>query len=247
MRQPRQDGGEGAAAVAEGESQTGMPGQRAAGDQRGDGVGGLERKADESHQPGRADDAFLAARMQRVHEHGGAELFRRGEHRLEARVAQRRAVDIAAELDAAEAVLHQPLQFARGGVRVLHRHAAEAEEALRFARHHGGDGVVDMAGERQRVVERQPIRQQFRHGREHLPRDAHRGHGFQAALDVPALIGDGAEVLAVDDDVLVVAIVRRLHVRPVRAAVLAGIGGKFRRHDVGMDVDGVWHWWRVPR
>ena len=101
----------------------------------------------------------LPRRVQRVHEHGGAQLLGGGEEAVEARIAERGAVDIAAELDAAEAVAHQPFQFAHGRIGVLHRHAAEADEFVRRARHHGGDGVVDVANERRGVVERQPVGQ----------------------------------------------------------------------------------------
>jgi ClpP class serine protease len=109
---------------------------------------------------------------------------------------------------------------------------------LSGARDHRCDGGVDMARQNQRVVGRQPIGQQFRHGREHLTRDAHLRHGLEAALDVPALVGDGAEVPPVDHHAFMVAVVRGRHLRPMRAAMLAGIGREFRRHDVGVDVDG---------
>jgi hypothetical protein len=56
--------------------------------------------------------------------------------------------------------------------------------------------------------------------------------------DVPALLADGAEILAVDHHVFVAAFVRGRHLRPMRDAMLAGISGEFRRDDVGMDVDG---------
>src|SRR5688572_6584122 len=68
--------------------------REAAGNTRGAGEGDAAGEAPRRRGEG-ADDALRPRGTQRVHENRGAELLRGGEDRLEARPADRRAVDVA--------------------------------------------------------------------------------------------------------------------------------------------------------
>jgi hypothetical protein len=67
-----------------------------------------------------------------------------------------------------------------------------------------------------------------------MPLNAHR---LDAAINVPAFVGNRAEHFARDHHVGVAAIVGRSHLGPSRRGGVAEIGRKTGRDDMGMDVD----------
>jgi hypothetical protein len=78
-----------------------------------------------------------------MHEHRGAQRLASLEERVEARRADRHAIDVAADLDAGEAQrLHHVFELADGQVHVLQRHRAQAGERAAAFGHHAGDLVV---------------------------------------------------------------------------------------------------------
>ena len=207
---------------------------------------GDQGSAGEADVPGEAhrllgegsDDALLARGAQRVHEDCRAHCFSGGEERLETRIADRGAIHMARDLDAGEAELAAVLELADGGIHILQGHGAEADEALGRLAEHRGDGVVQIANQRARVVERQPVREELRHRRDRLARDAHRAHVLDAPRHAPAAVGDRAIDLPGNHDVPM-ARVRRCHRRPRHVVPFAFIGRKIFRDDVRVDIDAV--------
>ena len=61
---------------------------------------------------------------------------------------------MARDLDAGEAELAAVLELADRGIHILQRHGAEADEALGRLAEHRRDGVVQVANQRARVLER---------------------------------------------------------------------------------------------
>ncbi len=123
----------------------------------------------------RADEPVLARRPQRVNEDRGAERFGRGEESVEPRIADRDAVHVARDLDARELeTLAHVLELGDRGIDVLQRHRAEPVEPFgrglrpspRSSRSGAGTSRLPSSGE-------QPVGQELRHRRQHLPRDPH--------------------------------------------------------------------------
>jgi hypothetical protein len=109
-------------------------------------------------------EAILAGRAQRVHEHRRAQLLGGGEERLEARIADRRSVDMAGDFHAGELQgPHDVVELVERSLGVLQWDCSQADEALRGARDHRGDLVVQIPNEHLGVLRRQPVRQELRH------------------------------------------------------------------------------------
>ena len=231
--------------MAEGDAQLRMPRGDAAGDHRCRGERDVARKAHRLLGEG-ADDAVLPRGAQRVHEDRRAGFFGGGEERLEARIADGNAVDVAGDFDPGKVqFLQDEIQFKNCTVHVLQRHRAQADEALRRERDHFRDLLVQVADQRLGVLERQPVGEQLRHRRERLPRDAHRAHVLDAARHAPAAVGHCPVDLAGNHHVLVAG-VRLGHRGPGHVAPLARVGGKALGDDVVVDVDAVGRSWMRP-
>src|SRR6266850_4496104 len=98
--QTRQRQGEAAAAVAEGNSQSGMTVECAARNHRGNCQSVLAGKCNKLRQSWRADQAVQPGRMQGMDEDCSAQGFCRSKERFEARISNRDAVHISAYFDA---------------------------------------------------------------------------------------------------------------------------------------------------
>jgi len=131
----------------------------------------------------------------RVHEEHHVELLRLGEEALElqARVGQVDAVDVGADLHAAHAeLLHAAFELTHRQLRLLQRHAAQADETAAGRGGDLGDAVVDAARQLQPEVGFGVVVVLGRRGRDGLHVDAHAVHVLQPRGDVGQL---GAAVL----------------------------------------------------
>ncbi|MNG05426.1 hypothetical protein D3C84_886160 [compost metagenome] len=123
--------------------------------------------------------------------------------------------------------------FAGRPLGVLQRHHSQAVETLRSCGDHLGDGTVDVAAEGQGIVEAEPVGQQLRHRRQHLPLDTLGGHFLQAPVGAPGIVGHFAERLVADRHRAVMALAA-VHARPTVGFLAARIDGK-----IGWDYMGV--------
>jgi hypothetical protein len=82
--------------------------------------------------------------------------------------------------------------------RVLHRHHPDTDEMTRMRAAKRRDSLIDVTTERIRVRSRKPVRQQFRHRRNHLHIDIVDRHVVYAAACVPASGIDDAKHLSAD-------------------------------------------------
>ena len=110
------------------------------------------------------------------------------EHRAELRIRDQVALDAAAELDRAEAVLARgALQFGDCGVDILHRQRGHAAEACRARGHHRGDAVVEHASGIEALVGVEPVEEHHRRHRQHRDVDALAIHACDLGVDVMEL------------------------------------------------------------
>ncbi len=185
-----------------------------------------------------------AHHVPRVDEDGEIGLDRRGPERLVRRIVELADADVAADLDAAQAFGGDALELARGEVGILQRDRAQAHEAARMALHARGDVGVEEAAELERVGRRRAVREEHRHGREHLNVDAVPIHVAQASVVVPEVRLHGTEEAPVARHVgaaqrhvgMVGAVVPHHH--PAARAGLACHVRQVARQDVRVDVDG---------
>ena len=239
MAQARQHRLQRTAAVAERDAQVRDGGERAAGDHRRRRQTNLAGKRDHLLQIGRADQPLHANRTQRMDEHRRADVRCGLEERPKARVANRHAVDMAGDLDTGQSLLaDHRIQLDGRQVNVLQRHCAQAEEATWRLRHHAGDHLVQVATHALAVLGRQPVRQQFRHRRQHLPGHRLPVHVGQPHPAIPALVRDGAVDLARDHHMPVAGLGRR-HARPGGVGMAPQVGREALGHHVGVAVDQV--------
>ena len=157
------------------------------------------------------------------------------------RIGQFLAGDIRQDLTALEAELpHRALEFLRGFVAVLHRHAAERDEAVRLARHVGRDAVIEHLCGLYADLDRHSVIALRRRRHDQLHVEAHVVHVLQPlvqavldAADARAAIGllPGVERLDVRRGEM-----RERHLRQIEMRLCDRTRG--RDGDVGMDIDG---------
>ena len=228
-----------AAAVAQAERDLRIALDHAAEHQRRARHRGLERQADEvAHVVGLEPLARqdLAVRMD---EDECAQLVCRRPHRLERRIVEVAAVDVRADLRAAQAELaHHAAKLVGGLLRLLQRQGRKPYEAVGMARHHGGDLVVlqHRAGDAERGL--LVVEEGMHRGADRLHVDAVPVHVGKPQVEVEALARHRPlHHLAVDlHDGRAVAVDDQLRRHPRR--FLAEPPDRLLRQHVGVHVDG---------
>ena len=227
-----------AATVAEGDAQARQGGQPARGDHGRGGQTNFTREGQGLLQGGWADQAVHARWAQGVHKDRCPHTLRGFKKRCEVGVANRLAVDVAANFHAGHAQLaHHALQFLDGHVHVLQRHGTQGNELIGLRPHLRGQAVVEVADQGLCVIGLQPVRQQFGHGRDHLAGDTGLGHVARTLFKVKAAGGDGAVDLVLDHHMALAAGFGRRDGRPGHAFAPTHIRRKRRGHPVGVGVD----------
>jgi len=148
--------------------------------------------------------------------------------------SKRRAVDMRSDFDSGKAQRLDLLQLAHRARHVLYANHSDAGEVARRPGDHGRDLVVHDIGEILRIVGRQPMRQQFRHRRQHLHVSTVIDHVRQPSVDIPGSRIDFAKYLARDHHRGLIA-ARELNAGP--PPVPLGIGSQSRRHNMGVNID----------
>ena len=239
MAQPGQQHAQAAAAMAEGDAKAGQLLKRAAGDHGCSSQAGFSREGQHLLQQGRANQAVYPGGAQRVHKHGRAPRRCRFEERQEARVADDDTVDIAGNLNTRQTQRVQgEVQLRNRQRHILQGHGGKAEETAWRVCNHRGNHFVQVAAHGCTIARLQPVRQQFRHGRQHLLGDALFIHVGTAHGAVPALVRHRAVDRARHHHVAVAG-VGRGHPGPGRTGMATQVGRKRLGNDVGMDVDHV--------
>ncbi len=153
---------------------------------------------------------------------------------LELGRAERFAIDVRSELDAAQAAGLDASQFLGRQVRVLQGHKAKPEK-LRWVLVAGfGDELVSEMADVYTVLRFKPIGSQFRQRRNNLGVHPLCGHCFQSFVKVPVRCIGGAEVFAGDHH-LCLPRLKVVHGRPTFVA--ANGRRKILGNDVGVHVD----------
>ena len=156
---------------------------------------------------------------------------------IERRVADRHAVDVAADLDADESgQRHEPAQLGDRQVEVLQRHGAQADQRAARLVDHRRDALVEVVQQLERIGCLHPVGEQLGHRRDRLPRQAHRRQIGEPPRRRPRLVADGAVELAGDHHVAM-ALVRRRHRRPLRRRLAAEVRREVLRNDVRVNVE----------
>src|SRR5262249_24982176 len=122
---------------------------------------------------------FQAAQLHvtvRMREDEDLQLLRPAQYRTKPRVGELLVLDGAAELDGTKTVvLDDALQLGDRGVRMLHGYRPHPHEALRKARRHRRDAVVDEARGLQGDIEARPVEED------------ERGRGYEGNIDAFAI------------------------------------------------------------
>ena len=151
-------------------------------DQMADGHGRIERIADHVAEIVLREPAAIGEAVG-VQEDQDAEFLGLGEDRPKPLLGKIGAGDVGAEFDAAQPErLHRALQLRHREFGCLHRHRAEADEAVRVLRDRRGDVVVDQARRVAAEFGRCPVEILRRSGGDRLDVDAHPVHVGDAAL-----------------------------------------------------------------
>ncbi len=221
---------EAAAAVGQHHAQFRQAFQHAAEGQAAGGARLLGRHADQPRHPV-FRHAGHAHHVPRVHQHRGAEIGGGLEEREQFRRVEIPVAAVRADLHALQAqFVDAAFQFAHRQRRRLQRHRADAGVVARIVAAHAGHVVVQMAMQLQRLVARRPVREQHRHGGDHLHVDAETGVVVDACLRIERRVPYLAEELAVLVDA--VAPIGMGHHRKAVVAVL----GRQVRPVTGQDV-----------
>ncbi len=124
-----------AAPVRDEHLQAGMGVQDAVEDEMAHRDGGIQRVADDVHEVVLAQPSALGEAV-RVQEHEGAQRLGPGKERTKGGAGQFRAIHVGADLHAPQPQLpHEAVQLRDGQLGRLHRHRAQADEAVRSLGH----------------------------------------------------------------------------------------------------------------
>ena len=124
--------------------------------------------------------------MQRVDHHHEPGLLSSSIDLVQARIPKRNAVDMAADLDAAQAERSYLVQPLDGERCVLHRHHSDPDEMPGMRGAKLRDPLVHVPAQRVCVAGRKPMRQQFRHRRDDLHVDVVGSHVVDTTLWRPS-------------------------------------------------------------
>jgi hypothetical protein len=119
---------------------------------------------------------------------------------------------------------------------ILHRNRPESDEAPGMPRDDAGDVIVEDPGQVEPVRGTRPVAEHHGHRREHLHRDVIAVAFAEPAPGIPAVVGDFAEGLVVDDHARATG---REMVERHEASIPVALPqvGPALREDVGMEVD----------